>query len=85
MKQNNLVIQKSFCPSFTVLCQGLTSVSSGQISSAVCSWHAVGSVHNSDHGSRRENQVPFTGKELAAGDSNLMLVALTFHTGNFLG
>uniref|UniRef100_A0A8V0ZEI5 Solute carrier family 25 member 20 n=1 Tax=Gallus gallus TaxID=9031 RepID=A0A8V0ZEI5_CHICK len=32
----------------------------GEISSAVCSWHVVRSVHNSNHGSRRENQVPFT-------------------------
>ncbi|XP_054072842.1 mitochondrial carnitine/acylcarnitine carrier protein isoform X2 [Rissa tridactyla] len=39
----------------------VSSVSSGQISSAVCCWHVVGSVHNSNHGSRRENQVPFTG------------------------
>lgn len=66
-------------------CVRVFSVSLGQISSAVCCWHVVRSVHNSNHGSRRENQVPFAGKALDGGDGNLILEVLSFHSRNFFG
>lgn len=66
-------------------CVRVSSVSPRQISSAVCCWHVVGSVHNSNNGSRRENQVPFTGKALDGGVGNLILGVLSFHTRNFFG
>lgn len=66
-------------------CVRVFFVSLGQISSAVCCWHVVRSVHNSNHGSRRENQVPFTGKALDGGDGNLILGVLSFHSRNFFG
>lgn len=56
--------------SCVLCCVRVFSLSLGQISSAVCCWHVVRSVHNSNHGSRRENQVPFTGKALDGGDGN---------------
>lgn len=65
-----------------VLC---ASVSSGQVPSAVCCWHVVRSVHNCNHGSRRENQVPFTGKALDGGDGTLVSGILSFHSRNFFG